>query len=157
IDVRIIAPLPAHDVWHGPPDDAHVLRPARSIRVRGLGSASESTLTPSAFFALRRIFGRERFDLLHIHAPVDIGLPFWAVWTFDGPVVGTIHSYFAHAPVRTIAAPLYRYMMRRLTRVIAVSETARDTVARYADFDCQIIGNGVDSEWFASGRPMPRF
>src|SRR5262249_15245766 len=117
----------------------------------------ESTLTPSAFFALRRIFGRERFDLLHIHAPVDIGLPFWAVWTFDGPVVGTIHSYFAHAPVRTIAAPLYRYMMRRLTRVIAVSETARDTVARYADFDCQIIGNGVDSEWFASGRPMPRF
>jgi phosphatidylinositol alpha-mannosyltransferase len=157
IDVRIIVPRVASTSWHGPADDDHVLRPARSIRIHGLGSASEATLTPKAFGALRRLFARERFDLLHIHAPCDIGLPSWALWTFDGPIVGTIHSYFAHANVRSLVAPWYRYVMRRMTRVIAVSEAARDTIARYANFDCTIIGNGVDCNAFQSGRRMTRF
>ena len=157
VDVRVIAPLPAHDVWQGPRDDERVLRPARSVRVHGLGSASEATLTPRAYFALRRIFKRESFDLLHIHAPCDIGLPLWALWTYDGPIVGTLHSYFSHAPIRTIAAPVYRYTMRRMTRVIAVSEAARETIGRYAHFDCEVIGNGVDCDAFAAGRPIPRF
>jgi phosphatidylinositol alpha-mannosyltransferase len=77
--------------------------------------------------------------------------------TFDGPIVGTLHSYFAHHPTRLVIAPWYRYVMRRLTRVIAVSEAARDTIARYADFDCAVIGNGVDSDAFASGKPLERF
>jgi phosphatidylinositol alpha-mannosyltransferase len=157
IDVRIIVPRVAFTTWHGPADDDHVLRPARSVRVHGLGSASEATLTPKAFGALRRLFARERFDLLHIHAPCDIGLPSWALWTFDGPIVGTIHSYFSHATVRSLVAPWYRYVMRRMTRVIAVSEAARDTIARYANFDCTIIGNGVDCDAFRSGRRMTRF
>jgi phosphatidylinositol alpha-mannosyltransferase len=156
-DVRIIVPIASHDSWHGPADDDHVLRPARSIRVHGLGSASESTLTPRAYFALRALFARERFDLLHIHAPCDIGLPIWALWTFDGPIVGTIHSYFSHGPVRTLLSPVYRYVMRRMTRVIAVSEAARDTIGRYADFECAVIGNGVDCDAFAQGRPRGEF
>jgi phosphatidylinositol alpha-mannosyltransferase len=157
IDVRIIVPHVAYDTWHGPTDDDHVLRPAHSIRIHGAGSASEATLTPKAFGALRRLFARERFDLLHIHAPCDIGLPSWALWTFDGPIVGTIHSYFSHTKTRSLVAPWYRYVMRRMTRVIAVSEAARDTIARYANFDCTIIGNGVDCDAFQAGRPMARF
>jgi phosphatidylinositol alpha-mannosyltransferase len=157
VDVRIIVPHVAYDVWHGPADDDHVIRPAHSVRVHGEGSASQSTITPSAFGALKRMFARERFDLLHIHAPVDVGLPSWALWTFDGPIVGTIHSYFTHTRKRTLVAPWYRYVMRRMTRVIAVSEAARDTLARYARFDSTIIGNGVDCDAFQSGRPMPRF
>ena len=96
VDVRIIVPHVAYDAWYGPKDDDRVLRPAHSLRVHGEGSASQITMTPSAYGALKRIFARERFDLLHIHAPVDIGLPTWALWTFDGPIVGTIHSYFTH-------------------------------------------------------------
>jgi phosphatidylinositol alpha-mannosyltransferase len=156
VDVRIIAPLITRGTWHGPEDDAHVLRPARSVRIQGYGSASEATLTPRAFLALRALFARERFDLLHIHAPCDLGLPSWALMTFDGPIVGTIHSYFTHTPIRRLVAPWYRYVMNRMTRVIAVSESARDTIARYADFQCTIIGNGVDCEAFGSGRPIPR-
>jgi phosphatidylinositol alpha-mannosyltransferase len=156
IDVRIIVPLAAHSTWHGPEDDDHVLRPARSVRIHGYGSASEATLTPRALLALRALFEKERFDLLHIHAPCDIGLPSWALWAYDGPIVGTIHSYFTHTPIRRLVAPWYRYVMRRMTRVIAVSESARDTIARYADFECTIIGNGVDTEAFESGRPIRR-
>jgi phosphatidylinositol alpha-mannosyltransferase len=47
--------------------------------------------------------------------------------------------------------------MRRMTRVIAVSESARDALARYARFDSTVIGNGVDCDAFQSGRPLPRF
>ncbi len=47
--------------------------------------------------------------------------------------------------------------MGRMTRVIAVSESARDAMARYARFDSTIIGNGVDCDAFQAGRPMPRF
>jgi phosphatidylinositol alpha-mannosyltransferase len=47
--------------------------------------------------------------------------------------------------------------MRRMTRVIAVSESARDAMARYARFDSTIIGNGVDCDAFESGRALPRF
>jgi phosphatidylinositol alpha-mannosyltransferase len=157
VDVRIIVPHVAYDTWHGPHDDDRVLRPAHSVRVVGEGSASQATLTPSAYGALRRLFARERFDLLHIHAPVDIGLSAWALATFDGPIVGTIHSYFTHSWKRTLIAPWYRYVMRRMTRVIAVSEAARDALARYARFDCAIIGNGVDCNAFQAGRPLPRF
>jgi len=155
--VRIIVAHVDYDVWHGPADDDHVLRPARSVRVHGEGSASQITITPSAYRALKKLFARERFDLLHIHAPVDIGLPSWALWTFDGPIVGTIHSYFTHTRKRNLVAPWYRYVMRRMTRIIAVSESARDALARYARFDSTIIGNGVDCDAFSSGRPLPPF
>jgi phosphatidylinositol alpha-mannosyltransferase len=134
-----------------------VLRPAHSIRVTGEGSSSQATLTPAAYGALRRLFAREHFDLLHIHAPVDIGLSAWALATFDGPIVGTIHSYFTHTWKRALIAPWYRYVMGRMTRVIAVSEAARDAMARYARFDSTIIGNGVDCDAFQAGRPLPRF
>jgi len=157
VEVRIIVPHVAYDAWHGPKDDTHVLRPAHSLRIHGEGSASQITITPSAYGALKEIFARERFDLLHIHAPVDVGLPTWALWTFDGPIVGTIHSYFTHTPKRNLLRPWYRYVMRRMTRVIAVSESARDTMARYARFDSTIIGNGVDCAAFQAGRPIPRF
>jgi phosphatidyl-myo-inositol alpha-mannosyltransferase len=157
VDVRVIVPHVAYDVWLGPKDDDHVLRPAHSIRVYGEGSASQVTITPSAYGALRRLFERERFDLLHIHAPVDPGLSTWALWTFNGPVVGTIHSYFTHTWKRNLMGPWYRYVMRRMTRVIAVSESARDALSRYARFDSTIIGNGVDCDAFEAGRPIPRF
>ncbi len=73
-----------------------MLRPAHSIRSTAKARRRRPRITPSAYGALRRLFARERFDLLHIHAPVDIGLSAWALWTFDGPIVGTIHSYFTH-------------------------------------------------------------
>lgn len=156
IDVRLVVSQPSYQAWYGPPDDAHVLRPARSVRLHGDGTSVQSTMSPRAYGALRALFARERFDLLHIHAPHDPGLSSWALWTFNGPIVGTLHSYFTHTPTRVLLAPYYRYVMRRLTRVIAVSEAARDAIARYADFDCTIIGNGVDCAAFAKGRRMPR-
>ena len=63
VDVRIIVPHVAHGAWLGPKDDDRVLRPAHSLRIHGEGSASQITITPSAYGALKRIFARERFEL----------------------------------------------------------------------------------------------
>ena len=157
VDVRIIVPHVAYDDWHGPADDdARAAAGAFDPRLRrGIGVAGDAHAG-----GLRRaapLFARERFDLLHIHAPVDIGLSAWALWTFDGPIVGTIHSYFTHTWKRHLIAPWYRYVMGRMTRVIAVSEAARDAMARYARFDSTMIGNGVDCDAFQAGRPLPQF
>ncbi len=157
VEVRVIVPRVAYTKWHGPADDSSVIRPARSWRIQGRGSESQITLTPAALPALKQIFARERFDLLHIHAPCDLGLPSWALWAFKGPTVGTLHSYWPPNDPRRILAPWYRHVMRRMTRVIAVSEAARETMARHARFDCTIIGNGVDCDMLETGRPDPRF
>jgi len=157
VEVRVIVPRVACADWYGPPDDASVIRPARSWQIRGRGSASQITPSPAALPALKRIFAQERFDLLHIHAPCDLGLPSWALWSFKGPIVGTLHSYWPPDDPRRFLAPWYRYVMRRMTRVIAVSAAARDAIARYAKFDCTIIGNGVDCDAFEAARPDPRF
>jgi phosphatidyl-myo-inositol alpha-mannosyltransferase len=157
VEVRILVPDIAAAAWCGPRDDEHVFRPARSVRIHAAGSVSQATLSPRAFGALRRVFAREQFDLLHIHAPCDIGLPGWALFAFDGPIVGTLHSYFPHSPIRTLVSPWYRHVMGRMSHVIAVSETARDTMARYARFPCSVISNGVDCPAFESGRPLPAY
>lgn len=157
VEVRILVPEIPADTWCGPRDDEHVLRPARSVRIHAAGSVSQATLSPRAFRSLRRMFADERFDLLHIHAPCDIGLPGWALFAFDGPVVGTLHSYFPHSPIRSLASPWYRYVMGRMSHVIAVSETARDTMARYARFPCSVISNGVDCSAFEAARPLPAY
>jgi len=152
-DVRIIT------ASHGPQraSEGDILRIGVGFSMPTNGSVGTLTFSPRYIGQVRSLLARERFDLLHIHAPCDIGLPSWALWTFDGPIVGTIHSYFSHTKARTLAAPWYRYVMRRMTRVIAVSEAARDTIARYANFDCTIIGNGVDCDAFEAGRPMAKF
>lgn len=157
VDVRVIVPTVTGGAWQGPPDDAHVIRPARSMRITGSGSASQATLTPRALPALERLFARERFDLLHIHAPCDFGLPSWALFAFDGPIVGTLHSYYPPSLIRSFAAPWYRYVMRRMAHVIAVSDAARAGLARFATFPCTVIGNGVDCRAFDSGRPLPEY
>lgn len=157
VEVRIITGRVDGVEWHGAPDDARVLRPARSFRYKANGSVSQVTLAPSTLFALRETFERERFDLLHVHAPCDVGLPAYALVAFDGPIVGTLHSYFPHAMKRHLAVPWYRHVMHRCARVIAVSEAARDTMLRYAEFDATIIGNGVDCDAFERGRPVSRF
>jgi len=157
VDVRIIVPEVSWDEWRGPRDDAHVLRPARSLRISGGGSASQATLSPRALPALKEIFARERFDLLHIHAPCDIGLAGWALAAYRGPIVGTLHSYFRPWLLRNAVAPWYRYVIRRMAHVIAVSEAAGQSLSHYARFPYTVIGNGVDCAAFSCGRPLPRF
>ena len=122
----------------------HVRRVGTSIQYGTAGTFTQATASPQALARLHRILGEEQFDLLNIHGPCDLGLPAMATALYKGPKVLTLHSYFPERSWRGFVAPYYRWVFGRARSVIAVSDTVRDTMARYADFDADVIPNGVD-------------
>jgi phosphatidylinositol alpha-mannosyltransferase len=156
-DVRILTGMPSVDKWAGPRDEDWVVRVGKAIRYGVMGTYTVATLDPWVMLRLRRLFARERFDLIHVHGPFDIGLPALAYLLYDGPKVATLHSAFKHSLGRWLASPWYRWVLRRTDAVIAVSPLAAATITRYASFPHTIIPNGVDVGTFASGKRIPRF
>ena len=116
------------------------------------GSFFQATVGLRAALNFRRALRQGRFDLLNIHGPADFGLPFWALSMFSGPKVLTLHSCFPDARWRHRIAPYYRWVFRRAAGVIAVSEATAQSMGRYADFESDIIPNGIDVR-VLEGRP----
>ena len=137
--------------------DEDVIRLGRSWRYGTGGTSTQATISPAVFSRFRRELMHQHFDLLNIHGPCDFGLPFYAHALFKGPRILTLHSCFPDSPGRHVAAPYYRWVFRRSKRVIAVSEATRNSMGRYAQFDADIIPNGVDVRYWASGRPRAPF
>ncbi len=100
---------------------------------------------------LRALLRRHDFDILHTHAPLVPTLPLIAVESAECAQVGTFHT--TAGPSRLIGAfrEALEARMRRLDARIAVSETARDFVARYFPGDYHVIPNGVDVDRFHPG------
>jgi phosphatidylinositol alpha-mannosyltransferase len=123
-----------------------VMRGGVLSRVTGRGGA-----------ALRDVLARERFDVVHVHAPLTPALPLLAVHHATGPVVGTFH---AHAPpgllLRLARKTLQRYL-DRLDAAVAVSRACLGRVEGTIRGEVRIIRGGVDVERFSRGRRLRRF
>jgi phosphatidyl-myo-inositol alpha-mannosyltransferase len=157
-DAQVLTGLPDVNVWRGPPDEGWVRRVGRSRRYSVMGSRTTFTFGPSVLRRLRQLLHDERFDLVHVHAPCDMGLPMLLYPLYRGPVVATLHSPMNDpSPLRWLAAPYYGRVLRRCAAVLSVSEAARAAMARYARFDSQIVPNGVDTAALAAGKPLERF
>ena len=117
------------------PEDAEqdVVRLGRAHMFRTGGTVTQATLNPVAAYNLARTFREKKFDLLNIHGPCDVGLPFWTLSMFRGPKVLTLHNAaFRHRPWRRWVAPYYRWLFGRAAGIIAVSEATAQSWARYA-------------------------
>lgn len=157
-DAQVLTGLPDVDVWRGPRDEAWVRRVGRARRYSVMGSRTTFTFGPSVLRQLKQVLRDERFDLVHVHAPCDMGLPMLLYPLYRGPVVATLHSPMNDpSPLRWLAAPYYGRVLRRCAAVLSVSEAARAAMARYARFDSQIVPNGVDTAALAAGQPLARF
>ncbi len=107
----------------------------------------------------RRIFARERFDVVHTHCPLVPTLPLMTIGAV-GPeqrLVGTFHA----AADRNCAYALFRGPLgRRVTRLdarMAVSEAARAFVSKYFPGEYEIVPNGIDCARFRPDvEPIPR-
>lgn len=97
--------------------------------------------------ALRRLW-QSGYDLLHVHSPLEPGLPRDAVLSFPGPIVGTFHTAARSAWAYRCLAPWLRPVWNRLDARVAVSSAAASHVARVFGDDCRIIPNGVDLRRF---------
>ena len=136
--------------------DDDVIRLGRAFMFRTGGTITQATLNPVAAYRLARILDEKQFDLLNIHGPCDVGLPFWALSMFRGPKILTLHNAaFRHRPWRRWVAPYYRWLFGRAAGIIAVSEATAQSWARYASFESTIIPNGVDVKYW-SAKPSAR-
>ena len=97
---------------------------------------------------LRELEREKKFDLVHIHSPVDPILPLIATKTIQAPKVGTFHTYMESSLGFEISQHFTMKIFQRLAGRIAVSAAARDFFNRYFPADYRIIPNGVDMERF---------
>lgn len=130
----------------------------RGLRVVEVGPRVSLTLNGASVQAvvgfgfrrkLRVIEERERFDLVHVHSPLDPILPLAATEHLRVPVVGTFHSFRPTNPFAVFFPQRYRRALSRLRARIAVSPSAAGFVTRYIDVPFHIIPNGVDTKRFS--------
>ncbi|MCC7353553.1 MAG: glycosyltransferase family 4 protein [Anaerolineae bacterium] len=106
---------------------------------------------------MRRLLSRLRLDVLHIHSPLDPVLGMVALAASETATVGTFHANFesslAPALLYRGLRPLPEHLFERLHVLIAVSEEARRSIARYFPGEYEIVPNGVDTERFHPAAP----
>lgn len=129
----------------------------RAVPVRYNGSVARLAFGPLTAARVNRWLERGRFDVLHVHEPVSPSVSMLALWAFDGPVVATFHTSTVRSRALLAAHPLLRPGLEKITGRIAVSQAARETVARHLGGDAAVVPNGVYVEQFASAPHNPRW
>ena len=101
--------------------------------------------------AIAKFFREHRFDVIHIHEPLQPALSYWSVWlTRRVPHVATFHAYMEEEGtlLRWARKAWGATMFPWIQRAIAVSEPA----ARYASLawsrELSVIPNGVPTDIF---------
>ena len=126
---------------HGVPPP-NVIPVGRTVIVPANGSLPNIVLSPSVPFKLKKVFARERFDVLHVHEPMTPAICVSALAVAKCAIVGTWHAsgrLLWHA----FGLPLWGNLMERFEHRIAVSEEARESVKRWLPYEFEVIPNGV--------------
>jgi phosphatidylinositol alpha-mannosyltransferase len=113
-------------------------------------------VTRGAGAALRDVLDRERFDVLHVHAPLTPVLPLLALHHATVPVVGTFHAHAPPALLFRVARRAQQRYLDRLDAAVAVSDACLAPLGRCVPADVRIIPGGVDVERFSRGRRLRR-
>ncbi len=154
-DVKVITGGVA-DAKHDP----HVVRLGRTMPITVGGSTARVTIGLDLARSLRRVFERERFDIVHIHSPFLPTLPYLAERYAPAPTVGTLHTNFDPIALVKVFRGLLRQRLEMLDGLVSVSANAARSARENLGYEkeIRIIPNGVDFEAFANrGRRIPRF
>src|SRR5712691_2719950 len=132
---------PRHGRHSEPPP--YVLPVGRSVIVPANGSLPNLVLSPSTPLRIKRIFERERFDLIHVHEPMApaIGVAALALWR--GPTVATFHASGELGWMKFCRYTWGNLLAARIDRRIAVSEQARASAERWLPGEYVVVPNGV--------------
>lgn len=145
------------DVAAAPERGGDVIRLGTSVPVYQNGGMGRVTVGPGLSAAMARLLVRERFDVVHVHAPLTPVLPLLAIHHARGPVVGTFHTHFRPGLLfRLMGGRLQRYL-DRLDAPVAVSRACLTAFEGRLRAPFRFIPNGVDAERFARGRRLARF
>jgi phosphatidyl-myo-inositol alpha-mannosyltransferase len=137
--------------------ESDVIRVGASVPVYKNGGFGRVTGGTGVGASIREVLARERFDVVHVHAPLTPVLPLLAIHHATGPVVGTFHTNFRPGFFfRLMRGPLQRYL-DRLDGAIAVSKACIAALQDRLHSEFRVIPNGVDVERFSRGRRLRRF
>ncbi len=106
------------------------------------GSLPNIVLTPRVPRRLRKVFARERFDVLHLHEPMTPAICVSTLAAAPCPVVATWHASGELSWYRS-GLPAWGFLMNRIDYRIAVSEQARASAARWLPGAYDVIPNGA--------------
>jgi phosphatidyl-myo-inositol alpha-mannosyltransferase len=126
---------------HGDPPP-EVIPIGRSVIVPANGSLPNIVLSPRAFFRIRRVLERERFDVLHLHEPMTPVTCITVLAIATTPMVATFHASGDLGWMR-IGLRVWGFLADRLDHRIAVSERASESAARWLPGDYEVVPNGV--------------
>jgi phosphatidyl-myo-inositol alpha-mannosyltransferase len=126
---------------HGDPPP-EVIPIGRSVIVPANGSLPNIVLSPRAFFRIRRVLERERFDVLHLHEPMTPVTCIAVLALATEPMTATFHASGDLGWMR-LGIPVWGFLADRLDHRIAVSERARESADRWLPGDYDVIPNGV--------------
>jgi phosphatidyl-myo-inositol alpha-mannosyltransferase len=124
-----------------PPE--YVVPLGRSVIVPANASLPNLILSPPAMLRMRRVFAKERFDVVHVHEPYAPVLSAFALAAADCPIVATCHAAGEKLGWYPFAKPFWGILMRRIDHRIAVSEAARRAAEPYVGGPIEVIPNGV--------------
>lgn len=115
---------------------------------------NKSFATPTIGWGIPRIVAnfikKENFDVLHLHTPLPPGISYYALRASKGTNIGIFHStgfkFFKRGS--GLFKSLFGKNLRKIHGRIAISPSARDSIASYVPGDFKIIPCGVDTEKF---------
>jgi phosphatidylinositol alpha-mannosyltransferase len=119
-----------------------VISVGRSVIVPANDSLPNIILSPGVYPRMKRILERERFDLIHVHEPMTPAIAVIALALARCTTVATFHASGNLGWMRG-GMMLWGQLLDRLDARIAVSERARDSIARWAPAHYEIVPNGI--------------
>jgi len=132
-----------------------VARIGRRFRIPSNGARANLAFHPDYRRAVRRVLAEGRFDLVHLHSPLEPFLPWAVLLETRAPIVGTFHNAGpAHWGYRFFGRALAP-LADRITIRTAVSKSAAVFASRFFPGEFHVIPNGVDIERFSPNGPRP--
>lgn len=153
-DVRVLTSRFGKDE----PDDPGVIRVCRGFLIRANKSYSRLTVGLRPSKKVKQVLESEAPDVVHIHGSLALTLPVLAIRHSRAVNVMTFHAGHNHSVGYLLFKPLLLPYFRKLYGLIAVSEVARASMAKYFPGRYWLIPNGVDTETFSPDcPPLPQF
>ena len=119
------------------------------------GSKARIPYSPAVYWRVKRALQEEDLDIVHAHEPMTLPVPVVALRHSQAVNVGTFHSYRDRHLIYQYCRRVFQPFFDKLDGKIAVSEAARDTVARYFSGEYVIIPNGIDANRFGGDHVLP--
>ncbi len=128
------------------------------IPIKYQGSIARVSLSLLQKQRVKRILAEDSYDIIHVHEPLAPLIPLWFLEYSKCINIGTFHANIGQSTLYNVTKPLIQRWHKRLHGRIAVSQTAKQSIANHFPGSYNIIPNGIDTNHFVdSAHPLPEF